>query len=216
MELEKIRDRLDSLNWQMMLILTERLALVREVAIQKDKKGEVIHTPSREAELLDKTVDYCRILGLDPDYVLEIVSLIIAHAKDVQCEMLGVDTFLDTKPKSREDLRKNLLELTSVVASQYGLDYCEGQGADAVRSYLNREQQLMKESIDVLPHRKLALDLGCATGKTAELLESHFSRVRGFDVCPQMVKQTRTRRIWSEYVDFETTDLEERIQTDDG
>lgn len=40
MELEKIRDRLDALNWQMMLILVERLALVREVATQKKEEGE--------------------------------------------------------------------------------------------------------------------------------------------------------------------------------
>lgn len=217
MELEKIRDRLDALNWQMMLILVERFALVREVATQKKKKGNgVIHAPSREAEIFDRTADYCRVLGLDPDYVLEIVSLMIAHAKDAECDVLGMDTFLDTHQRPQEELRVNLLKLTSVVASLYGLDYCEGQGADAVRSYLNREQQLMKESIDVLPNRKLALDLGCATGKTTELLERYFSRVRGFDVCPQMVEQARTRRLWPEYAGFEAIDLEERIPTDDS
>lgn len=217
MELEKIRDRLDVLNWQMMLILVERLALVREVAMQKKKKGNgVIHAPSREAEIFDRMVDYCRVLGLDPDYVLEIVSLMIAHAKDAECDVLGVDTFLDKQPKLREDLRVNLLKLTAVTASQYGLDYCEGQGADAVRSYLSREQQLMKESIDALPHRKLALDLGCATGKTAELLERYFCRVRGFDVCPQMIEQARTRRLWPRYMEFETTDLEDGIPVVDG
>lgn len=217
MELEKIRDRLDALNWQMMLILVERLALVREVATQKKKKGNgVIHAPSREAAIFDRTVDNCRILGLDPDYVLEIVSLMIAHAKDAECDVLEVDTFLDKQPKSHEDLRANLLSLTAVTASHYGLDYCEGQGADAVRSYLSQEQQLIKDSIDAIQNRNLALDLGCATGKTAELLERYFSRVCGFDVCPQMVEQARIRRQWQEYVSFEVTDLEERIPADDS
>lgn len=212
MELDNIRDRIDALNWQMLLILQERLALVREVAVQKQKKGDgVIHAPSREAEMFDKAADHCRVLGLDPDYVLEIFSLMIAHAKDAECDVLGVDTFLETRPKTQEDLRANLLKLTAATAPHYGLDYCEGQGADAVRSYLQREQQLLRESIDALPQRKLALDLGCATGKTAELLERYFCRVRGLDLCPLMVEHARTRRSWPEFVEFAAMDLEERI-----
>ena len=217
MELEKIRDRLDALSWQMLLILNERLMLVREVAAQKKTKGDgVIHAPSREAAIFDRTVDHCRVLGLDPDYVLEIVSLMIAHAKDAECDVLGVDTFLDTRPKKQEDLRANLLKLTAATAPNYSPDYCEGRGSDAVQSYLGREQQLLRESIDALPNRKVALDLGCATGKVAELLERYFCRVRGFDLCPQMIEHARTRRLWPDYVEFETTDLEERIPQDDA
>lgn len=217
MELEKIRDRLDVLSWQMMLILVERLALVKEVAIQKKKKGGgVIHAPSREAAIFDRTVDSCRILGLDPDYVLEIVSLMIAHAKDAECDVLGVDTFLDKQPKDPKDLRANLLNLTAVAVSQYGLDYREGQGADAIRSYLDQEQQLMRDSIDAIQGRKLALDLGCATGETTELLERYFCNVRGFDVCPKMVEQARSRMVWQGQTSFEVTDLEERIPADDA
>lgn len=217
MELEKIRERLDVLNWQMMLILVERLALVKEVAVQKKKKGDgVIHAPSREAAIFDRTVDNCRVLGLDSDYVLEIVSLIIAHAKDVECDVLGVDTFLDKQPKGSEDLRANLLRLTAITASQYGLDYCEGQGTDAIRSYLSQEQQLIRDSIDATQKRKLALDLGCAIGKNAELLECHFHNVWGFDVCPQMVEQARNRRVWNDHTSFKVADLEERIPVDDA
>lgn len=216
MELEKIRERLDALNWQMMLILVERLLLVKEVATQKKAKGNgVIHAPSREAEIFDRMVDYCRVLGLDPDYVLEIVSLMIAHAKDAECDVLGVDTFLDTNAKHKEDLRENLLQLTSVVASQYSYNYCDGHGADAVRSYLNREQRLMSDSISNLSQKGLAIDLGCAVGRTAEFLEQHFSLVQGFDVSPQMVKQAHMRKHWGEHVEFEATDLEERIPADD-
>lgn len=216
MELAEIRERLDVLNQQLLGIIAERLELVREVARKKKAKGGVIHAPVREAEIFDRTTRQCKELGLDPDYVLEIVSLMIAHAKDAECDILGVDTFLDTRPKSPEELRANLLTLTAATASQYGLGYCEGQGADAVQSYLRREQQLLRESIDALPQRKLALDLGCATGRAAELLERYFCRVRGFDVCPQMIEQARTRRLWPDYVEFEAKDLEERIPADDS
>lgn len=216
MELEKIRDRLDVLNWQMMLILVERLALVREVATQKKNKGNgVIHAPSREAAIFDRTVDNCRILGLDPDYVLEIVSLMIAHAKDAECDVLGVNTFLDIHPKRQEDLRVNLLKLTSVTAPHYNDDYCKGHGSDAVQSYLRREQQLLRESISTLVHKNQAIDLGSATGKTVELLAQHFCCVRGLEVCPHMIEQAR-RETWPGHVKFELVDLDEGIPADDS
>ena len=211
-----LREQIDALDEQMLGIIADRQKLSLEVAKKKKEEGSVIHAPAREAEIFDHTIRQCEKLGLDPNYILEIVSLVIAHSKDVQCDVLGVNTFLDILPKSPEKLRANLLELTAVTASQYGFDYCEGQGTNAVRSYLNREQQLMRESIDALPHRKLALDLGCAIGKTAEFLERYFCRVRGFDICPQMIEQARARHRWQEYVSFEATDLEERIPADDG
>src|SRR3989338_3075309 len=163
MELTSIRDRLDALNWQLLLILQERLMLVREVAAQKKKKGDgVIHAPTREAAIFDRTVDHCRVLGLDPDYVLEIVSLTIAHAKDAECDVLGVDTLLDKRPKAPEELRANLLALTQAVAEDHATDYCQGTGADAVQSHLNREQRLLEETLRDLRYRDVALDLGRA------------------------------------------------------
>lgn len=217
MELEKIRDRLDALNWQTLLILSERLMLVREVATQKKAKGDgVIHAPSREAAIFDRTIDHCRVLGLDANYVLEIVSLMIAHAKDAECDVLGVETFLDTRPKKPEDLRADLLKLTAATAPNYSPDYCEGQGSDAVQSHLGRERNLLEQSIDALANKKLAIDLGCANGKATEFLEGHFSRVRAFDICPQMIDHARTRRLWPSHVEFETADLEEGIPQDDA
>jgi len=217
MELERIRDRLDALSWQMLLILSERLMLVREVAEQKRKKGDgVIHAPSREAAIFDRTVDHCRVLGLDPDYVLEIVSLMIAHAKDAECDVLGVDTFLDTRPKSHDELRANLLAFTEAIAQDHAIDYCEGTGADAVQSYLRREKLLLEETVRGLGQRGFALDLGRATGTTTDILEPHFSRVGVFDICPFMIEGAKAKKAWSRSVHFDVADVSSGIPAEDG
>mgnify|MGYP001618739550 CR=1 FL=1 len=94
MDLKKIREHLDIMDWDLLVLLATRLLLVREVAEQKRGKGP-IHAPEREAEIFSRVADDCHVLGLDPDYILEIVSLIIAHAKDAECDVLGIDTFFN-------------------------------------------------------------------------------------------------------------------------
>lgn len=217
MELDQIRNRLDALSWQTLLILAERLMLVKEVAHQKQLKGDgVIHAPAREAAIFDRTRDHCRVLGLDPDYVLEIVSLMIAHAKDAECDVLGVDTFLDTRPKSPVELRANLLQFTQAIADDLAVDYCEGSGSDAAQSYLIRERKLLEESIAGLHNLDVALDIGRATGATAAILEPSFRQVEVYDVCPQLIERVRTMRVWPDTVKFAVADLQSDIPAADA
>jgi chorismate mutase len=217
MELEQIRSRLDALSWQMLLILAERLMLVKEVAHQKKVKGDgIIHAPGREAAIFDRTRDHCRILGLDSDYVLEIVSLMIAHAKDAECDVLGVNTFLDTRPKSPEELRANLLQFTEAIAADHAADYCQGSGSDAVQSHLIRERRLLEQSISGLNNTDLALDIGRATGATTAVLESYFRRIEVYDVCPHLIERVRTKKTWSDTVEFAVADLHTQIPAADA
>lgn len=217
MKLDDIRGRLDALSWQMLLILKERLLLVEEVARQKMAKGDgVIHAPGREAAIFDRTVDHCGVLGLDPDYVLEIVSLTIAHAKDAECDVLGVDTFLDTRPKDRDELTQNLLSFLRAFAEDGTSDYCNGKGTDAIQLHLQRERNLLQPIIQALSHQGVALDLGRATGEIPKILEPHFSEVICFDASPELIAKTAASHTWQPHVSFVAADLNARIPVSDN
>ncbi|MFT5394297.1 MAG: chorismate mutase/prephenate dehydrogenase, partial [Gammaproteobacteria bacterium] len=89
MTLEEIRDRLDLGDSQMLEWLATRANLVREVARIKDAKGASLQAADREASMFAKKQIQCRVLGLDFDYISEIVSLMIWHSKQIECDELG-------------------------------------------------------------------------------------------------------------------------------
>ena len=215
MSLDEIRDRLDLGDTQMLEWLATRASLVREVARIKEAKGASLQSADREASMFARKQIQCRVLGLDFHYVAELVSLMIWHSKQIECDELGRDTFLDTNPVSPERLHEQLLELTAVEAPRYDT-YLRGEGADAVSSYIDRELESIESAAREAPNRALALDLGCATGQVAEFLESRFERVRGFDISPAMIEHARARCDWSGGVELEVRDLDDGIPAGDG
>ena len=112
-------------------------------------------------------------------------------------------------------LHAQLLELTAIEAPRYD-DYCRGEDADAVSSYLDREFEWIEAAAAEAPDRALALDLGCATGQVAEFLQSRFDRVRGFDISPAMIEHARARCAWNPGVELEVRDLDDGIPAEDG
>ena len=215
MSLDEIRDRLDLGDTQMLEWLATRARLVREVARIKEAKGASLQSAEREASMFARKQIQCRVLGLDFDYVAELVSLMIWHSKQIECDELGRDTFLDTEPVPPARLHEQLLELTAIEAPRYD-EYCRGEDADAVSSYIDREFEWIRAAAGGAPDRELALDLGCATGQVAEFLQSRFERVRGFDVSPAMIEHARARCEWGPGVEIEVRDLDAGIPVADG
>ena len=215
MSLDEIRDRLDLGDTQMLEWLATRASLVREVARIKGAKGASLQAADREASMFARKQIQCRVLGLDFHYVAELVSLMIWHSKQIECDELGRDTFLDTNPVPPRRLHEQLLELTAVEAPRYDT-YLRGEGADAVSSYIDRELESIESAAREAPDRALALDLGCATGQVAEFLQSRFERVRGFDISPAMIDHARARCDWSRGVELEVRDLDGGIPAEDG
>ena len=215
MSLDEIRDRLDLGDTQMLEWLATRARLVREVARIKEAKGESLQAADREASMFARKQIQCRVLGLDFHYVAELVSLMIWHSKQIECDELGRDTFLDTSPVPPARLHEQLLELTAAEAPRYD-EYCRGEGADAVSSYIDLELGWIRLASDEAPDRDLALDLGCATGQVAEFLQSRFDRVRAFDVSPAMIEHARARCDWHSGVALEVRDLDGGIPAADG
>ena len=215
MSLDEIRDRLDLGDTQMLEWLATRASLVREVARIKQAKGESLQAADREASMFARKQVQCRVLGLDFHYVAELVSLMIWHSKQIECDELGRETFLDTNPIPPERLHEQLLELTAVEAPRYD-EYCRGEGADAVSSHIDRELEWIDAAAREAPDRTLALDLGCATGQVAEFLQSRFDRVRAFDISPAMIEHARGRCDWRPGVELEVRDLDGGIPAADG
>ena len=215
MSLDEIRDRLDLGDTQMLEWLATRANLVREVARIKEAKGASLQAADREASMFARKQIQCRVLGLDFDYVAELVSLMIWHSKQIECDELGRDTFLDTKPVAPERLHAQLIELTETEAPRYD-EYCRGEDADAVSSYIDHEFGWIESAAREAPDRALALDLGCATGQVAELLQWSFDRVRAFDISPAMIEHARVRCPWDPGVELEVRDLDGGIPAADG
>ena len=215
MSLDEIRARLDLGDTQMLEWLATRASLVREVARIKEAKGASLQAAEREASMFARKQIQCRVLGLDFHYVAELVSLMIWHSKQIECDELGRDTFLDTNPVSPETLHEQLLALTFAEAPRYD-EYCRGEGADAVSSHIDRELEWIDVAAREAPDRALALDLGCATGQVAEFLQSRFERVRAFDISPAMVEHARARCDWAPGVELEVRDLDGGIPAANG
>ena len=215
MSLDEIRARLDLGDTQMLEWLATRASLVREVARIKEAKGTSLQAAEREASMFARKQIQCRVLGLDFHYVAELVSLMIWHSKQIECDELGRDTFLDTSPVSSETLHEQLLALTFAEAPRYD-EYCRGEGADAVSSHIDRELEWIDAAAREAPDRTLALDLGCATGQVAQFLKSRFDRVRAFDISPAMVEHARVRCDWGPGVELEVRDLDGGIPARDA
>jgi chorismate mutase/predicted RNA methylase len=213
MTLEEIRDRLDLGDSQMLEWLATRANLVREVARIKDAKGASLQAADREASMFAKKQIQCRVLGLDFDYISEIVSLMIWHSKQIECEELGRDTFMDTEPVSPGILRQQLLTLAAGEASRYD-EFCRGKDAETIASYLDRELVWIGQACAGFQGKGIALDLGCATGQAAKVLATCFDTVHGYDISPDMIEHARANG--TDTINFEVRDLDGGIPAGDN
>lgn len=216
LDIPTIRDRLNSIDGLMLRLLAERAYLVREVGKIKHSQGQSLQASDREAAMFARMQSECESLHLNFDYIAELWSTMIYYAKVMECEEVGIESFLNKKPVPTEELRGGLLALTEITAPQYDA-YCDGDGANAASAYRRREIHRIRHAIGKgLPGSELALDLGCATGQITEELEGHFSQVCGFDISPHMCAEGFKRRTWRETTSFAVADIEKRIPVDDN
>ena len=213
MTIDQYRMELNENLEQLLVLFERRQHLSRLVAKEKGRTGMPVHVPQREAELFSWTRRRCGELHLDPDFVLEIVSLLIAHGKYEQCAELGLQTFMDTGPQDPDVLHSNLLQLAKAAAPTYHLRH---SNQDALALFLNQEQTLLELCIDNIGRHSYAVDLGCANGSVCAMMEDKFRYVVGIDVSNAMLDQARGRRAWSENVEFKQHDLRRGIPLEDG
>lgn len=216
-KLVPIRDELDVIDQALLGLLADRSKLVEQVGVLKDEYGIGLQASDREAGMFNKLTARAEALGLDPKYVLELWSLIIWNSKISECHVSNRETFMNQNPVPVEDLRRNLLDLTAAVATDYD-DYCNGHLTNVQREYRHRESRNFKRSMQSLGMngRKLAIDLGCANGQVTRFLQAMFEEVHAYDVSPAMISAAHSRQQWTSKVSFSVHDLENGIPEKDN
>jgi chorismate mutase len=82
------RTKIDALDTQIVDLLVERLALVREVAKIKSEHGLPVVIEDRIREVIDRAGE--RAGEEDEDFIREIYALIVVIACDLEEEVMGI------------------------------------------------------------------------------------------------------------------------------
>lgn len=176
--------------------IASRMVLTGEVAAIKfahsdseHPNGLPISRPEVEAQRLDEIAELALDYGVDPNLARTILSILIDHGCKQQMIRWQGTTISEFSQFSPEELKDNLLELTTVLATGYlGYD-TRFPATQAYREYEMAEINRMVD--DILTDRVpgLCIDLGCATGQVALALAPRFERVVGIDLSPAMIEQ---------------------------
>jgi SAM-dependent methyltransferase len=225
-EKEEIRKLIDKVDRQLFDWIKQRMKLVlrvEEIKRALDEKIVVAEVEGRRLDVVARIAEQC---GLNPHFARALFYLIIDESCKMQLVQLQgphdqVWEELDEK-KQYEILKSNLLRLTEAIALRYDADYVVRPSATHI--YLQYERKFIRQQLQGLVGRSLAVDIGCATGhKTLKLLEKDFGgfqRVIGYDISPAMIQcaqeNARTRNISEQQVAFNVADMDEGIPLPDS
>lgn len=96
--LHKKRDQLDSIDRDLIQVLSERLDCVRDIAQIKQGEGKAVRDSKREHELLDKIAQIAERKGLSVSYVKNLYQQILDHSVDCQrIEIHSKNSLSDTR-----------------------------------------------------------------------------------------------------------------------
>lgn len=228
LEIEELGLRLARIDRHLIEVLALRIgkgSLSEAVAESKRQKvGAVfpIKRPEIEEQRLALVEHWAKKLGLDPNYAASVLNGIIAESCRIQA-MYMYEHIHDKKRVDETDetavwkfYRRELLRLTKAVASSYDENYATDFFGSEV--YVEFEREKIAKAISDLSDNDLAIDLGCATGRQAISLASHFQRVVGYDISPAMLTQARAKKKTAgcQNVVFKKADLEIGIPEEDN
>ncbi len=86
-----LRDEIDRIDRQLVELIRRRLHSSVEIARIKHTRGLPLRSPDREAELLDEVRDEASSLGIDPDYLAELMTVVLDHSRRAQHHALEGD-----------------------------------------------------------------------------------------------------------------------------
>ena len=87
-ELSDFRSRIDDIDERLLALLGERFAVVREVAAWKAPRGVPAIVPERIEEVRERCTALGSSLGLSPDFVRALYTVIIDEACRLESELL--------------------------------------------------------------------------------------------------------------------------------
>ncbi len=88
-ELEKLRERIDRLDEQLISLLAERRRLVEEIAASKKRQQLPAYHPAREEDRIPRHHRAAAAQGLAPDFIEEIFRQIMRQSRVAQNRSLA-------------------------------------------------------------------------------------------------------------------------------
>jgi chorismate mutase len=88
-KLGELRDSVDLIDNNILLLLSERQALVRQIGEVKRRRRRRILDARREREILSRQIPLARALDLDDEFVTDLFRAIFQLARSTQAEPRG-------------------------------------------------------------------------------------------------------------------------------
>ena len=219
LDLKELGKRLYGVDMLIVALLKRRMDLALQVGEYKIEKGQKIFRASVESKRLAQVRAEARKCKLSPHFAASILYQAIDEScKQQMIQLQNAATRRHKGPKTEDDwyrlLKKNLLLLTKRWADSYDEDY--DKAFFATHTYLEFEEEILKQEIKQVARKGLALDLGCATGRLAVKLASSFDQVIGYDISPHMVKKANEKSGEFSNLSFVEADIEEGIPLPDN
>ncbi len=89
MTLESLRARIDTIDQELVRLLSKRQREVEEVVALKKENGLPVYHPAREEDLISEKRELARLAGIDPDYVEELYRVILRQSRVKQNEHMA-------------------------------------------------------------------------------------------------------------------------------
>ncbi len=214
LNLKELGKRLYGVDMLIVALLKRRMDLALQVGEYKIENGQKIFRASVESKRLAQVRNEARRCKLNPHFAVSILYQAIDESCKQQMIQLQNTTSCNHKSLKTEDgwyrqLKRNLLLLTKRWADSYDDDY--DKAFFATHCYLEFEEEIIKQEIRQIARNKLALDLGCATGRLSARLTSLFDHVVGYDISPYMIKKANEKTQEFPNLSFVETDIENGI-----
>jgi chorismate mutase len=95
--LETLREKIDSIDQQLLELLWQRMELVKRIGEYKKDNNVAIIQLRRWEEMINSRVDFGKSLGLDPDYVKNLLRLVHKESIRKQVEILSQNHELEAE-----------------------------------------------------------------------------------------------------------------------
>jgi chorismate mutase-like protein len=79
-----LRSEIDAINTELLALVARRLDVSVEIGALKQAAGLPLYSEDRERDLLDRFRNAAAELDIDPDYVEELMSVVLVHSRAAQ------------------------------------------------------------------------------------------------------------------------------------
>lgn len=82
--IDKLREQIDEINQRLLLLISERQDVSVAIGAIKVEHGLPLYSEARESELLDTFRQDAARLDIDPDYVEDLMRVVLEHSRAAQ------------------------------------------------------------------------------------------------------------------------------------